>query len=308
LLAQNIQPAAPFPQPATPTLLAIDQPLPAKIKRDKGPCIRSVLIVAPRLTRGSELALGLPQRRAPPLTRAQLLGQLVAARLPVELVLRLIDPPRLLQHLARDLLIAAIGIARRARRDLGAVDRDHPNPNQPGRPAEPQHLAEEIGQGPLVAHPELGDGGVIGHQVGTDHPIGHVLRTRPLDPARGAVSLREGVEQQRDHHLRVVGGAAVAIGPVVGIEAAQVHVLDRGQDRPHQVILRQPLKQRRRHQKHLLTITFDELGSHAGIVFGAPDGTLFPTATPQSGGAVAGAHSAPSRPDSSQGGSVVRRW
>jgi hypothetical protein len=46
-----------------------------------------LLTVAPRLALGSELALGLPERRASPLARAQPLGQLVAARPAVELVL-----------------------------------------------------------------------------------------------------------------------------------------------------------------------------------------------------------------------------
>jgi hypothetical protein len=147
-----------------------------------------------------------------------MLGQLVTARVPVELVLGLVDPPRLLQHVARDLPVSAIGIERGVRRQLGAVDRNQPDPDQAGRPAEPQHLAKQIGQGPLVAHPKLGDGGVIGHVVGADHAIGHVLRTCPLDPARGAVSLRIGVEQEGDHHSRVVGRAAVAIGAVVGVK------------------------------------------------------------------------------------------
>jgi hypothetical protein len=91
LLAQLIQLAAPLPQPATPTLLAIDQPLTVKIQRDEGLTVRSILIVILRFTLASELALGLPQRRGPPLARAQLLGQLVATRLPVEPALRSIS-------------------------------------------------------------------------------------------------------------------------------------------------------------------------------------------------------------------------
>jgi hypothetical protein len=66
------------------------------------------------------------------------------------------------------------------------------------------------------------------------------------------------------------------IGAVVGVEAEQVHLLDRPEDRPDQVVLGHPVAQRRRHQKRLLTITFDEVGRHAGIVLATPDATPFP--------------------------------
>jgi hypothetical protein len=105
---------------------------------------------------------------------------------------------------------------------------------------------------------------VIRHQVGADHPVGDVLDAGALDPARRTIAARIRVEQQRDHHLRVVGGAAMPIGAVVGVEAGQVHLLDRLEDRPDQVVLGHPLKQRRRHQKRLLTTAFDEVLRHTG--------------------------------------------
>ena len=40
-------------------------------------------------------------------------------------------------------------------------------------------------------------------------------------------------------------------------------------------VLGQPLAQRRRHQKHLLTITLDEVLGHHRIVFSGPDGAGF---------------------------------
>jgi hypothetical protein len=87
------------------------------------------------------------------------------------------------------------------------------------------------------------------------------------------------IQQQGDHHPRVIRRPAVAVGSVVGVKPGQIHLLDRVQDRPHHVILGHPVQQRWRHQKRLLTVTFDEVRSHAGIVQGTPDGTLFPTAT-----------------------------
>jgi hypothetical protein len=55
----------------------------------------------------------------------------------------------------------------------------------------------------------------------------------------------------------------VTVGAVVGVEAGQVHLLDRIEDPPDQVVLGHPLKQRRRHEKRLLTTAIDEVLGHA---------------------------------------------
>jgi hypothetical protein len=58
----------------------------------------------------------------------------------------------------------------------------------------------------------------------------------------------------------------------------QVHLLDRRQHKPREVILRQPLAQARWHQQHLLPITRQEVLSHAEMLLIAPDGTPYLTA------------------------------
>jgi 5-methyltetrahydrofolate--homocysteine methyltransferase len=55
-----------------------------------------------------ELLLGCPQRSAPALMRAQMLGQLIATRISVERVLGSVDFARLLQDLARELLVVEV--------------------------------------------------------------------------------------------------------------------------------------------------------------------------------------------------------
>jgi hypothetical protein len=55
------------------------------------------------------------------------------------------------------------------------------------------------------------DRGVIGHLVGGDHPKRDVLNARPLDAPRRALPTRIRVQQQRDHHRRIVGRSAVTI-------------------------------------------------------------------------------------------------
>jgi hypothetical protein len=63
-------------------------------------------------------------------------------------------------------------------------------------------------------------------------------------------------------HLRVIGRTARRTEPIRLVEAAQVHLLNNTQNRPNQVILRQPLRQRRRHQQQLTTINSNEFFSH----------------------------------------------
>jgi len=59
-------------------------------------------------TLARELLLGSPQRSTPPLTGAQMLGQLVPARLAVERILGSVNLARLLQNLPRELLVVNI--------------------------------------------------------------------------------------------------------------------------------------------------------------------------------------------------------
>jgi hypothetical protein len=68
----------------------------------------------------------------------------------------------------------------------------------------------------------------------------------------------------------------MTVGAVVGIEAGQIQLLDRVHNRPHQMVPGHPPKQRREHQKRLLTTAFDEVLGHAGNVLTAPEGTPFP--------------------------------
>jgi hypothetical protein len=90
---------------------------------------------------------------------------------------------------------------------------------------------------------------MVGDPIGADHPIGDVLATAALDTARRALLGGIGVEQQRDHHRRLTSGATMAIGAVIGVELAHIHLLNRLDHQPRQVILRQPLTQRRRQPK-----------------------------------------------------------
>ena len=65
--------------------------------------------------------------------------------------------------------------------------------------------------------------------------------------------------------------AAVAVPTVSGVERRQIHAGDRVEHEPREVILGQPVAQRRRHQQHLIPITRQEVLRHPGIVLIAPD-------------------------------------
>jgi hypothetical protein len=196
-----------------------------------------------------EFCLCLPQRGAAPRARPQLLRQLIAARLPIELILAAVRLRRLGEDLASDLLAAAIGLARGVRRGLRAIDRDHPNRHQSRLPAKSQHAREELGKGGLVAHPKLRDRRVIRDEVPRHDSKRDVLDAGALDHTRGAIAARVGVEQQRHHHRRLVGRPAMTVGAIGAIERAQIHLANSIEHRPRQVVVGHPLAQRRRASK-----------------------------------------------------------
>ena len=60
-----------------------------------------------------------------------MLGQLIAARVAVELVLGRVDRGGLLEDLPRELLVVEVCVMRGVGVQLGAVDRDQPDLDQP---------------------------------------------------------------------------------------------------------------------------------------------------------------------------------
>jgi len=113
--------------------------------------------------------------------------------------------------------------------DLGAVDRDDSDLGQAGPSAEQQHLTEQPGQRGLVTLDEPRDRRVIRALLGRHDAKGDVLDAGALDDPRGTDAARVGVEQQRDHHRRLVGRAALAVDAIGRIERPQIHLLDRRQ-------------------------------------------------------------------------------
>jgi hypothetical protein len=90
---------------------------------------------------------------------------------------------------------------------------------------------------------ELGDRRVIGSQVAGHDAIGDILDAGALDPTRRAVGARVGVEQQRDHHRRLIGRPTAPIVTVIRVDRRQIQLGHRVEHRPHQVPLRHPVTQ-----------------------------------------------------------------
>ena len=78
-----------------------------------------------------ELAFGLAQPATPALAGREVLGQLIAALLAIELILGGVDFGGLFEDLPRDLIEVSVRVAARVRMNLRAVDRDRADLDHP---------------------------------------------------------------------------------------------------------------------------------------------------------------------------------
>jgi hypothetical protein len=125
-----------------------------------------------------------------------------------------------------------------------------------------QGEVRKIAQSSVVASTVTADRRVVGALVGADHPEGDVLPAAALDRARGALADRVGVDEEGDHHLRVVSGG-VAVRSVGGVEGLEVELVDRLDHEPREVIGGQPVAQVGWQQQRLVTVAREEVLSHA---------------------------------------------
>jgi hypothetical protein len=115
----------------------------------------------------------------------------------VALVLGPVDRVGLGQDLAGDLVVVEVLVLRGVRVHLRAIHRQHRHADQTGVRTQLQHLAEQGGQGGLVAPAKAGDRAMIGPLVRRHHADRHIIDTGPLDRPRRTPPHGVGVEQQR---------------------------------------------------------------------------------------------------------------
>jgi hypothetical protein len=199
------------------------------------------------------------------------------------LVFGAVDRVGLGQDLRGELFVVARGVLGRVDVHLGAVNRDDLDRDDPGLGAQGQYLAEQRRQRALMTGPKARDRRVIGHPVGRDDPERDVLLAVAFDTPRGTLADRVRVQQQRDHHRRIVRRAAPPIGAIPAVEGGQVELVDGVEHEPRPVPLWQPLTQTRRQQQLLLTVTRQEVLRHHGIVLNTRTAPVCATATMETG-------------------------
>jgi hypothetical protein len=223
---------------------------------------------------GLKLALGALQALAARDRVGQLRRELVAARVAEPLVLASVDIVGLGQNpldLLADLLVRPVRRQPSVRGELRAVQRDRPDPDHPRLLAHRQHLHEQVRKrlGVPLAKPR--DRGVVRGAVGRNHPERHLLLAAPLDLARRTLPDRVRVQQQRDHHSRIVRRTAAAVLSVRAVERVEIEPLDDIEQVPRQMPLRQPIPHARGQQEVLLAITRQEVLRHHRTLLNRPD-------------------------------------
>jgi hypothetical protein len=172
-------------------------------------------------------------------------------------ILLRIDPFRLshrLFHLLPQPRPAPVRRPRRVRRDPGAVHRDHPNPSQTRLTSQLQHPHKQLGHCLIVGLPEPGDRGVIRRVLSTNHPKRHIGGAQLLDPPRRALPMGIAINHQTQQHPRVIALPAHRPQPTARLEPAHINLVQHRQQKPDEMLRRQPIPQIRRQQHHLIPI------------------------------------------------------
>jgi hypothetical protein len=119
---------------------------------------------------------------------------------------------------------------------------------------EVQGLGEQVGQGVQVAAAEPGDGVEVGGLVGGQEPEGDVVGATALDRPGGADSGGVAVDEQPHHQPGIVGRMTALFGVVRQDRSEVEYLVDQIGDEPGQVVLGQPVVQRRRQQQDLIRV------------------------------------------------------
>ncbi len=158
-------------------------------------------------------------------------------------------------------MLAGVGL------DLRPVDRHLPQLDQPGPPAQPQPLLEQPRQRGPVPLAKLAHRPEVGLVPRRQEAERHAVRKLPGDLARGVDPGAIPVEQHLDHHLRMVGWVAPILR-VRLLNRRQVQRVHHVADKPGQVILGHPVRQRRRHQQQLIRVVGAKGLGHGRIIYG----------------------------------------
>jgi hypothetical protein len=108
---------------------------------------------------------------------------------------------------------------------------------------------------------------VVGILVCRDDFVRHIGLAVFFNPPAGSLACAIGVYQQANHHRRIKGRVANAIGAVFFVELTPVNLLDSIENKPGQMILGQPVSQRWRQQINLVSVAGQKIVSHIIILY-----------------------------------------
>ncbi len=214
---------------------------------------------------GFERLLRRPQLLQAALTPGELGGDLVApAVLAIGLVLGLVDRFCLGEHRVNlglqlfdprhDVVIAHRLVARGVGDELGAVKSDAPESHEPCFRGQAEHLEEERPERVEVAAAKAADRAAVGRLVRCQPSKGDVALAAALDLARGGDPGRVAVEQQLQHHSRLIGRGARG-GLIGGVDRGEVEeVLHYFGDKARLVVLVEPVIERGWQQEALTLV------------------------------------------------------
>src|ERR1035437_1124957 len=159
------------------------------------------------------------------------------------------------------------------RLQFGPIDSHMPELDQARLVAQPQSLGEQLRQTLQMRLPKAGDRIVIGVLVRRQVPERYVFMGRTFDLPRTNHSPAVTVQQHTHHHRRVVGRHSSSILTSVDRpDLGQVRFVGYLGDEARQMILRQPVLQRRREKEYLVQVAGAEALAHTTSV---PDSGTF---------------------------------
>ena len=237
-------------------------PAPALLPRRQLGLVRAALRLRPR----PGLRLQPPPRRIQLVAQGLVAGDLLRQRLGIFLGRRIrrLGPAKKRRDLAfqpgdqfaraiirHRAMLAGVGL------ELGAVDADHSHAQQLEFPGQQQNLQEALRYRGEVLPPEARDRIVVRmtvrrHKANPDVPV-----RRPLDPPAGENPVGVAIDQQRQHHPRVILRRPRT--PMVHLEGVQIDPLNRRDHEMRQIVLGYPVAKVGRKQKRLLPITVHKL-------------------------------------------------
>ena len=147
--------------------------------------------------------------------------------------------------------------------ELGAVDAHQAYAQQLQLLGKQQNLQEALRHRSEVLPTKARDRVVVRVTVRRDEANPDIAVRRPLDPTAGEDPVGVAVDQQRQHHSRVILRRARAA--MVHLEGAQIDTLHSLDHEVPKIIRREPVPKIGRKQKRLVPITLDEV-AHAAIL------------------------------------------